>query len=293
MEGGPVEIGEMQCEQIRLVLNPEGHRAATILHPKILPMPKYQIVDVDPSNIHQHGVFCIFSPKHPGYRRKIDWLRKRFKEGLRFKLPYLKDADEPTAFIEYIPGEHTWRVVDAPDHLVIHCLWVVGRAKEKGYGSRLLSECIADARNQGKRGVAMVSSRGNWLAHEGVFLRNGFERIDSAPPGFSLLLNQFEDGAKPSFPQDWEARLESFGSGTSVVYSDQCPYMPNVVSRAVELFAERGIEAKAVRLDDAEAVRAESPSAYGVFGIVCDGRLLTYHCLGKKELRLLDEEILA
>ena len=251
-----------------------------------------QILTIDETNVEEHGFFCYKSkPKSPGYKRKLTWLQRRMAEGLKIKMLY--EGQRSVGFIEYIPGEHTWRVVDAPDHLVIHCLWVVGRAKEKGYGSRLLSECIADARNQGKRGVVMVSSRGNWLAHEGVFLRNGFERIDSAPPGFSLLLNQFEDGGKPSFPQDWEARLESFGSGTSVVYSDQCPYMPEAVEHALEILTERGLEAKAIKLETSAEVRAKSPTAYGVFAIVIDGKLLTYHYIGKRELRKLDEEFIS
>ena len=68
-----------------------------------------------------------------------------------------------------------------------------------------------------------------------------------------------------------------------------CSYMPDAVQQAVEEFAARGIEAEVVKLESSAEVRAKSPTAYGVFGIVCDGRLLTYHYLGKKELRRLDE----
>ena len=38
----------------------------------------------------------------------------------------------------------------------------------------------------------MVSSRGNWLAHERVFLKNGFENVGSAPPSFSLLVKKIK-----------------------------------------------------------------------------------------------------
>ena len=47
-----------------------------------------------------------------------------------------------------------------------------------------------------------------------------------------------------------------------------------------------------MRLENSSEVRARSPTAFGVFGIVCDGRLLTYHYLGQKELRRLDEGFL-
>lgn len=250
-----------------------------------------EIVTVDGANVEEHGFFCYKSkPKSQGYQKKLHWLRQRFTEGLRIKILY--EGGRSVGFIEYIPGEHTWRVVEAPNFFVIHCLWVVGRGKKKGYGSWLLKECVEDALQQGKYGVVMVSSRGNWLANEKVFLKNGFENVDSAPPSFNLLVNKIKVGPEPVFPQDWDKRLNQYSSGATIVYADQCPYMPDAVQQAVDVFAARGIEAKVVRLESSTEVRAESPTAYGVFGVVCNGRLLTYHYLGKKELRRLDEEFL-
>jgi len=248
----------------------------------------YEIATVDAGNVDNHGFFCYKSkPKSPGYRNKLVWLRERFDEGLTIKIVY--EGERSVGFIEYIPGEHTWRVVDAPGYLVIQCLWVVGRAKGKGYASALLGECVEDARKQGNRGLVMVSSRGNWLAHEKVFLKNGFERIDSAPLPFQLLVRQTGDGPRPSFPENWDERLASFGPGVTVVYADQCPYMPDAVSHAVQVLEERGLKVRTVRLDDARSVREHSPSPYGVFAIVMDGQLFSYHYLGGKEIRRLDE----
>lgn len=250
-----------------------------------------EVVTVGATDVDEHGFFCYKSkPKSQGYQKKLDWLRQRFVEGLRIKILY--EGRRSVGFIEYIPGEHTWRVVESPNYLVVHCLWVVGRGKKKGYGSRLLNECVEDARQQGKHGVVMVSSRGNWLANERVFLRNGFENVGSAPPSFSLLVKKVKAGPEPVFPQDWEKRLGYYSSGVTIVYADQCPYMPDAVQQAVDALAARGIEARVVKLESSAEVRAKSPTAYGVFGIVCDGRLLTYHYLGNKELRRLDEEFL-
>lgn len=251
-----------------------------------------EIVTVDESNVDEHGFFCYKSkPKSPGYQKKMDWLRGRLTEGLRLKILY--ENDRSVGFIEHIPGEYTWRVVDAPDHLVIHCLWVVGRGKKKGYGSRLLEECVQDARHQGKSGLVMVSSSGNWLASEKVFLKNGFTEVGAAPPSFKLLVKQFNAGLEPAFPRNWEDRLAQYSSGATILYADQCPYMPNAVQHAVDQFASRGIEARVVRLEDSAEVRVKSPTAYGIFAIVVNGKLLTYHYLGTKELRRLDEEFLS
>lgn len=250
-----------------------------------------EIITVDSTNVEEYGFFCYKSkPKSQGYQKKLHWLQQRIEEGLRIKILY--EGSRSVGFIEYIPGEYTWRVVEAPNYHVIHCLWVVGSGKKKGYGSRLLDECVEDARQQGKQGVVMVSSKGNWLANEKVFLKNGFENVGSAPPSFSLLVKKIKAGPDPVFPQDWEKRQAQFSSGVTIVYADQCPYMPDAVQQAIDAFAARGIAAKAVRLESSAEVRAKSPTAYGVFGIVCDGRLLTYHYLGKKELRRLDEEFL-
>ena len=55
------------------------------------------------------------------------------------------------------------------------------------------------------------------------------------------------------------------------------------------MLEERGLEVSTVRFDDVRDVRERSPSPYGVFAIVMDGQLFSYHYLGSKEIRRLDE----
>jgi hypothetical protein len=167
---------------------------------------------------------------------------------------------------------------------MIHCIWVVGRAKKKGYGSLLLHECLRDAREMEMQGVAMVTSRGNWLASSTLLLRNGFEVVDRAPPKFELVVKRFVEAPSPAFSYDWERRLRLCDSGLTVFRSDQCPYLESAVRVALEAAAEAGVDARVVHLNSAQDVRALSPSPYGVFTLVYNGRLLSYHLLGKKEL---------
>ena len=247
-----------------------------------------QIVTVDATNVDERGFFCYKSkPKSEGYQNKMGWLKERAAEGLRIKMIY--EGTSSKGFVEYIPGEYTWRVVNAHGYLVIHCLWVVGRAKGKGYGSQLLDGVLQEARTLGKHGVVMVSSKGNWLANERAFLKNGYEKIDTAPPSFDMLVNKIDDGPLPSFPDNWDERCNQFGSGMTVVYADQCPYIPDAVAHARKTFEDRGIETRAVRFKNLNDLRERSPSAYGIFGIVLDGKLFSYHYLGKREFRQLDE----
>ena len=80
-----------------------------------------EIVTVDASNVAQYGFFCYKSkPKSEGYRRKLGWLEQRVSEGMRIKIVH--ENERSARFIEYIPGEFTWRAVRAEGYLVVHCL---------------------------------------------------------------------------------------------------------------------------------------------------------------------------
>ena len=202
-----------------------------------------EIIAVDATNVAQYGFFCYKSkPKAEGYHRKLDWLEQRFAEGMKIKIFY--EDGRSVGFIEYIPGEFAWRAVNAGGYMVIHCLWVVGKGRGKGYGSRLLDECVKDAREAQRHGVVMVSSSRVWLAGKKVFLKNGFEVVGQAPPSFELLVKRFDDAPLPTFPDDWDARSSRYGSGLTVVYSDQCPYMPDAVKGVLEIADKRELEAR-------------------------------------------------
>jgi len=241
-----------------------------------------RIVTVDASNVETEGFFCYKSkPKSEGYRRKLEWLQARFAEGLRIQILY--EGQRSAGFIEYTPGEVAWRAVRAPGYTVIHCVWVVGQGKSQGYGTRLLNACVEEARAAGRHGVAVVTSSRVWLAKSELFLRNGFEVVDQAPPSFDLLVKRFDGAALPAFPTDWEERQCGYGPGLTVVYSGQCPYIPDAVRLALEAAGRRNIPARAVQLTSSQEVQERSPSAYGIFGIVHEGKLLSYHYIQDKE----------
>jgi len=250
-----------------------------------------EIISVDASNVEKEGFFCRKSKrKSPGYKQKLQWLQQRFAEGMRIKI--LHENGRSVGFIEYVPGEFAWRAVNAAEYMVVHCIWVVGRAKEKGYGTRLLNECLDDARDSGKRGVAMVTSRRHWLAGSELFLRDGFELVGQAPPCFELVVESFDDAPMPSFPQDWDRRLAGYGSGLTVVHADQCPYNEYGVQIVEDVGRQRGLDTRVVKLTSSQEARERAPSAYGIFNVVYDGELITYHYEAEKTLaRLLDAQI--
>jgi ribosomal protein S18 acetylase RimI-like enzyme len=241
----------------------------------VAPQSEIRIVTVDAENVAQERFFCYKSKKKAeGYRLKMAWLEGRFAEGLRIKILY--EGKRSVGFVEYIPGEHAWRAVNAEGYLLIHCLWVVGKGKNKGYGSRLINECLDDARAMGKRGVAMVTSSSNWLAGKKILLKNGFESLDQAPPTFELLVKRFGETPTPFFPTNWEERCVRHGAGMTVVYAPQCPYIVDAIRSVQEAAGERNIEVQVVELTAAEQVQELAPSPYGVYNVVYNGELLTY-----------------
>lgn len=246
-----------------------------------------EIIEVGPANISETGFFCYMSKrKSEGFQRKLGWVRTRFDEGLRIKMLKLPER----GFIESIPGEFAWRAVDqAAKYMFIHCLWVVGKSKGKGFGGMLIDECLRDAKKAGMSGVAMVTSEGTWLAGKKLLKKKGFKAVAEAPPSFTLLVKSFKNAPLPSFPQDWEARARRFGKGLTVLRSDQCPYLEDATKTLLEAAADKGLKSRVIELKTAAEVRSLSPSPYGVFNVVMDGRLLSYRYLLKDEfLQLLE-----
>jgi L-amino acid N-acyltransferase YncA len=244
----------------------------------------FEIVDINTGNVDKRGFFCYMSKrKSPGYRQKRDWLEARFSEGMKIKIIH-EVGGRDVGFIEYLPGEYAWRVVRAPGYLVIHCLWVVGKGKGKGYGSRLLQVCLEDARAQNKHGVVMVTSDSTWLAGKKLFLKNGFEEVDQASPSYQLMVYRFGSAPLPAFPTDWQARQARFGSGITVIRTAQCPYIENSAKGILQTAQNMGIPARVVQLDTPREVQESAPTPYGVFAILYDGRFISHHYLNRKEL---------
>ena len=248
---------------------------------------KHTIIDVTPENVGEYGMLCHQSKKkEDGYQSKLKWFTERYHEGLRLKLLQVEEKGRMASrgFIEYVPGEYAWRAVYAPEYLVIHCLWVIGKAKGHGYGTELLRDCVGHARSTGRAGVVAVTSTRPWLVNRKMLTNNGFEIVDTAPPSFELAVSKVKNVPNPSFPTDWDDRQKRYGSGLTVVYADQCPYNSKGVENLLETARKEGIGAKAVRLVTAREVQDYAPSAYGVLNVVYDGVLLSYSFISGREL---------
>jgi len=241
-----------------------------------------ELIDMTAGSVGELGFFCYKSKrKSAGYRAKQAWLEARFAEGMRMKL--LMVDGRSRGFVEWIPGDYAWRAVHAANYAVIHCIWVIGSTKGQGYGQALLEDCEAAASGAGLDGVAAVVTAGNWLAGERLFARNGYEIVDHAPPRFRLAVKRFGAARPPYFPSDWDARCRPSDDGVDAFYSDQCPYIADTLDAMRSVCEDQSVSFRVRKLGSAQEVRDRAPCAYGVFGAVRNGHLLTYHPIGGKE----------
>ena len=159
------------------------------------------IVEVNAKNLPEYPqAICFINPKHETHHLKIDWLKKQFEKGLKIKLLYIKEQKRPFGFIEYVPGEHCWRSVDAKGYLFIHCLYTNGKKFQgQGLGKLLLDEAEKDAKKM--LGVAVLTSDKSFMATRDIFTKNGYN-IAAESGKDQLLVKQFKKGPVPVI-NDW------------------------------------------------------------------------------------------
>jgi GNAT superfamily N-acetyltransferase len=241
-----------------------------------------EIITVTAENVEKYGFFCKMSARNSAaWQAKRAWLLDRFEEGLQLRL--LGGGER--GFVEFMPGGKSWRAIDdAEDFAVIHCLWVVGKSKGRGYAKALLDEVEAWAHDRGYRGVAALTGSGNWLISPGVLEHRGYACVDRAEHGFELTVKNFAGGAMPRLSGGWHAKAEACGPGLTVLRSAQCPYLEDAATHARNAAEKLGLPFTDRVIETARDLRALSPSPYGTYALVHDGRLLSYHYLLEKQI---------
>ena len=224
----------------------------------------------------------------PSYRERS--ASPRFSEGLKIKQLYLEKDKKCNGFIEYVPGEFSWRAVDAKGYLFIHCIWITpNNAKNKGYGSLLINECIEDAKKEGKYGVAVITSEGSFMAGKNLFLKNGFKSVASAKPSFELMVKTLKKGSIPKF-KDWEKQLNKY-QGLNTIYSNQCPWVSRSIKELKEIAKEKNLNLNIIEIKTAQDAQ-KAPSPYATFNLVYNGKLLVDHYISSKRFEnIIKKEI--
>jgi N-acetylglutamate synthase-like GNAT family acetyltransferase len=248
------------------------------------------IISLTPDNYKKYGCPCFLNPKHEGHLKKLEWLKKRFAEGLKIKLLFAENEKKPIGFFEYVPGEYAWRAVDARGYLFIHCIWIsLNKYKRKGYGSLLIEECLKDAKKQGMYGVAAITSEGPFMAGRELFLKNGFRSVAEAKPSFELMIKTWKKGPLPEFT-DWEKQLSRY-KGLNIIYANQCPWIARSIKNLCEIAESKDLKVKIIELKSAKEAQ-NAPSVYGTFNLIYNGRLLADHYISNTRfLNIIKKEI--
>ena len=239
-----------------------------------------QIIDLTPENIADYGV-CGFKDvkKHTELRNKIEWFNEYYSKGLKIKVLFSKKGGYQ-GMLEYLPGRFAHRPVNADGYMFIHCIFVgfKNEFKGKGYASSLIDECINDARKEKMLGVAVVTRKGAFMAHDEIFLKKGFEIVDSAKPDFNLLAIKFDTKSiGPSFKLDILTNLSKYKNGLTIIRSAQCPYTEKNVNAILESAKNKfNLKTHLIDLKDSESAQ-NMPCAFGTFCIIYNGEIISYH----------------
>jgi GNAT superfamily N-acetyltransferase len=251
-------------------------------------MNTVEIIPVDESNVDQLGFYCYRSKKKTlGYQSKLDWLKQRFRDGLRIKLLHIDGR--LAGFIEYMPAESAWRVLTAPGYLVVHCVYTMGRYQGQGFRSLLVQECIQEAKALNKAGVAVVVGESTFLPGRDIFEKNAFSTSATAMGHFELLHKPLNGSSIPSFPTDWPSRLKPFQHGFHVIYTPQCPYNVMYLDAVRNVGEQYGIPTQIVELTSSQEIQRRAPTPVGVYALIHDGEVILHHPTTEKDLLKLME----
>jgi len=251
---------------------------------------KVNIINVDNGNIDTEHICCAIADKKGEgcVSSKKAWMKGCYKDGLTFKKLDVRGK----VFIEYIPVENAWCPIIAGDYMFINCFWVSGQFKGQGYASKLLEECIIDAKLKDKKGLVILSSKKKmpFLSEPKYLKYKGFKVCDTAEPYFELLYLPFEKGAeKPRFKECCKKGVIN-QKGLVLYYSNQCPHTEKYAPLIAEIAKTRGVELDLIKYETKEQAQ-NAPSPFTTYSLFFKGQFVTNEILSdKKFIKFLEQK---
>lgn len=242
-------------------------------------MKDYTLVNLTPDNIADYGV-CGYKDvkKHKELRNKIAWYKQYYPKGLRIKV-IISELGGYQGMLEYMPGEIAHRPVEVDGYMFIQCIFVGFKKQYRGksFASALLDECKSEARSQNKLGVTVVTRKGSFMVNSDIFLKRGYQIVDSVKPDFSLLVKKFDQSIEnPRFKSGMSDKLNKYGKGLTILRSAQCPYTEKNVNAIMETAKKLKIDTTLIDLKDHNDAQ-NNPSPFGTFCIIYNGKIITHH----------------
>lgn len=223
-------------------------------------------------NIDSEHICCAMSGKQS--IAKKEWMKQRFDEGLVF----YRSEERGKCFIEYIPAENAWMPICAPDYIYINCLWIAGSLKGYGYSNDLLNECIRDAREQGKKGICILSSDGRkreFLSDPKYMAYKGFSVADTTDCGINLMYLPLEPNVEPLKFKECAKHPNVAEHGFVLYYTDQCPFTYYWAPRVQEVAKEHNIPLKVIHVTSKEQAQ-NLPAPATTYALFKDGKFITH-----------------
>ena len=247
-----------------------------------------EYIRVTKDNLETEHICCAISNnKDVQVSSKKAWLAERFTEGLVF----LKSVERGKCFIEYIPAENAWVPIEADGYMYIDCLWVSGSFKGHGYSTDLLTACIRESKEKGKKGLCILcaAKKKPFLADPKFLKYKGFAVCDEADNGIQLWFLPFSDNAeKPRFKECAKhPHIEE--SGYVLYYTDQCPFNAKYVPIVEQTAKEHNIPFRAIHIVSKEQAR-NVPTPITTYALFRNGEYLTNEQMNDtKFLKLVSE----
>ena len=239
---------------------------------------EFYFEEVSPADAAEKGICCSKDRKSKGFNAKVSWMCKPENDGLRLIL-----AGRPQAgiigFAEYLPADAAWRPVLAENYMFIQCIAMYEKkSRNQGVAGAMLGLIEKKALELGMNGVCVMTSTGSWMADKSLFEKNGYQVCD-ALGRFELLCKTYNPEASlPELIDQTEALAQY--QGWHLVYADQCPWHQKAVNDLLEAATENNIQLKVTLLETAAQAR-NSPTGFGTFGLIKDGKLLADHYISK------------
>lgn len=239
-------------------------------------------INLNIENIEKEHLCCAIADKkhQAGVSVKKEWLKERIAEGHVFR----KLDEKGKVFIEYAPLEAAWTPIHGKNYMYIYCLWVSGSFTGKGYAKSLIEYCINDAKQKGKSGVCILSSKKKkpFLSDKKFLIKCGFEVVDTAGNEYELLALSF-NGEKPRFSENVK-KMKIDSKELTIYYGLQCPYIPNCIEQVQEYCNKNNIPLNLIAVDTLEKSKNLS-CIFNNWAVFYNGEFETNHLLNETFLK--------
>lgn len=241
-------------------------------------------ITLNSENLMEEHLCCAISDKkhQDGVLNKKNWISTQIPIGHTFT----KLDAKGKVFIEYTDLEKAWVSIEGSNYYYIHCLWVSGSFKKKGYGTNLIESTIKKAKENNKNGICIISSKKKkpFLSDYKFLNKFNFEVVDQIDD-YLLMALSFK-GDTPKFSQSAKSNTIFDEKGVRIYYSPQCPYSINCINQVKSFCQANDINLKLIKVNSLDQAK-KLPSVFNNWATFVDGKFVSIHLLNETYLKKL------